>query len=59
MEHDPVCGVMIRPGLEAANVNYQGQTFHFCSVECRDLFRENPSHYAKLASSSKGEEAKA
>ncbi len=51
MERDPVCGVTIRPGLEAANVNYHGHTYHFCSVECRDLFRENPKQYAEHAAS--------
>jgi YHS domain-containing protein len=55
MERDPVCGTSIRPGLEAANVNYQGQTYHFCSVECRDMFRENPARYVKDASSTKPE----
>ena len=52
MERDPVCGVEIRPGFEAANINYQGQTYHFCSVECRDLFREKPSQYVSKAASS-------
>ena len=45
MERDPVCGLEIRPGLEGANANYHGQTFHFCSVECRDRFLREPSPY--------------
>jgi Cu+-exporting ATPase len=44
-ERDPVCGMELRPGLEEANTNYQGQTYHFCSVECRDLFLKDPSAY--------------
>jgi Cu+-exporting ATPase len=51
MERDPVCGITIKPGLEAANLNYQGQTYHFCSVECRDLFRESPAQYVDKATS--------
>ena len=47
MERDPVCGMTIRPGQEAANFNYQGQTYHFCSNECLDLFRKNPNQYIK------------
>ena len=47
MERDPVCGTTIRPGLEAANLTYQGHTYHFCSVECRDLFRANPAQYVE------------
>jgi Cu+-exporting ATPase len=49
MERDPVCGVAIRPGLEAASMTYQGKTFHFCSAECRDIFREKPTFYANKA----------
>ncbi|HLZ07770.1 MAG TPA: YHS domain-containing protein [Chloroflexota bacterium] len=51
MERDPVCGVTIRPGFEAASITYQGQTYHFCSVECRDLFREKPTQYLDQATS--------
>src|SRR5690242_6676694 len=42
-ETDPVCGAVMRPGQEAANVNYQGHTYHFCSDECRKLFLSDPN----------------
>jgi Cu+-exporting ATPase len=45
MERDPVCGMVIRPGFEAASITYREHTYHFCSVECRDLFREKPTQY--------------
>lgn len=44
-ETDPVCGAVMRPGQEAANVNYQGHTYHFCSDECRKLFLARPNDY--------------
>jgi YHS domain-containing protein len=46
-EPDPVCGTAIKPGLEAANVTYQGHTYHFCSAECRALFLEAPARYIR------------
>lgn len=46
MERDPVCGMSMRPGQEGANTNYQGQTYHFCSAECRDEFLKHPDRYA-------------
>jgi YHS domain-containing protein len=53
-ERDPVCGTPIKPGQEAANVTYQGQTYHFCSAECRATFLEAPSKYAKSSVSATG-----
>ncbi len=46
-ERDPVCGMQLKPGQEEANVTYQGETYHFCSVECRELFLKDPTHYIK------------
>jgi Cu+-exporting ATPase len=57
LERDPVCGVTIRPGFEAASITYQGQIYHFCSVECRDLFREKPTDYIGKASTSASQES--
>jgi YHS domain-containing protein len=46
MERDPVCGTTIRPGMEVASVNLHGNTYHFCSQECRDEFMKNPTQYS-------------
>ena len=46
---DPVCGTELMPGQEEAEMQYQGQTYHFCSRECRDLFAKNPAEYLKSA----------
>lgn len=55
MERDPVCGMTLRPGQEAANANYQGKTYHFCSAECRDEFLKNPAKYLGPESTARGQ----
>ena len=45
MERDPVCGTELRPGQEGADCRYQDRAYHFCSVECRQLFEQNPKEY--------------
>ena len=49
MDRDPVCGMEMRPGQEAASITYQGQTFHFCSTECCKMFEARPKDYIKEA----------
>ena len=44
-ERDPVCGVILTPGHEAANVTYQDKTYHFCSTECREIFIGRPAQF--------------
>jgi P-type Cu+ transporter len=46
---DPVCGMDINPLNAAATTAYQGQTFYFCSVECRHRFDQTPERYVKAA----------
>ena len=43
---DPVCGLMVEknPELSAA---YKGQTYYFCSIRDRDVFKKNPDKYVK------------
>jgi Cu+-exporting ATPase len=49
MERDPVCGTELQPGQEEASLNYQGRGYHFCSVECRQTFEQDPTQYAGQA----------
>ncbi len=44
---DLVCGAEIEQERSAAKDDYKGKTYHFCSEECRDSFRQNPSNYIK------------
>ncbi len=43
---DPVCGRWVVSGdSEGGNGTYEGETFDFCSSECRDAFEANPRRY--------------
>lgn len=42
---DPVCGMEIEPMNAAAQTTYQGNTYYFCSQECKDNFDKNPQKY--------------
>jgi YHS domain-containing protein len=46
MRFDPVCGAEVeaQPGLQ---VGYAGETYNFCSDECRDKFEANPARWVK------------
>ncbi len=40
MEKDPVCGAMIDEKKSRISYYFQGDTYHFCSSECREKFAE-------------------
>jgi Cu+-exporting ATPase len=42
---DPVCRGEISVDDAAAEETYAGQTYYFCSSECAEAFRTNPSDY--------------
>lgn len=42
---DPVCGMEVNPSSAAASSECGGQTFYFCSVECKQKFDRNPQQY--------------
>ena len=39
MQKDPVCGTYVDPG-EAVKMKTQGNTYFFCSEECREKFEK-------------------
>lgn len=43
---DVVCGMTVEPGRFA--FDYQGQTYAFCSAQCRERFAANPHLYVGL-----------
>jgi YHS domain-containing protein len=49
MVKDPVCGMEINPEQAAARSDYQGQTYYFCSADCKRTFDANPQQYAAQA----------
>ena len=42
---DPVCGMQIEDSQAPAQSSYEGQTYYFCSEECREKFDANPKDY--------------
>ena len=42
---DPVCRMKISPADAVASIEHEGTTYHFCSQDCADSFRESPADY--------------
>ncbi|MCD4687892.1 MAG: heavy metal translocating P-type ATPase [Desulfuromonadaceae bacterium] len=42
---DPVCGMDVIPGKSAGQMEYKGQTFHFCSEHCLKKFKQHPQEF--------------
>ena len=42
---DPVCGMEIDPKAAAGKSEYQGQTYYFCSPDCKKAFDKGPEKY--------------
>jgi P-type Cu+ transporter len=55
MVKDPVCGMSVDPKTAAGTSVYQGQTYYFCSTDCKAEFDKNPQKFtAKAAPASTG-----
>lgn len=44
---DPVCGMVIEAPSEHT-AKYEGVTYHFCSLACKDTFEAAPKAYTKI-----------
>jgi YHS domain-containing protein len=42
---DPVCGATVDEGDVSLKTEYAGQTYYFCSPECRRNFELDPAFY--------------
>lgn len=42
---DPVCGMKVDPSKTQYKSDYQGQQYTFCSQQCLNKFKQNPSQY--------------
>ncbi len=49
MARDPVCGMEVDPQSAAARAPYNGVTFYFCSLGCKEQFERTPAVYAQRA----------
>ena len=51
---DPVCCMQFDSSQAAAQTIYQGQTFFFCSEDCRRTFEENPKEFVGQSAQAQG-----
>lgn len=42
---DPVCGMSVDTRAGKPSFDYEGKTYHFCGVRCREKFSTDPEHY--------------
>lgn len=42
---DPVCGMDVTYESAQARSEYNGQTYYFCSLDCKEQFDRNPEAY--------------
>jgi YHS domain-containing protein len=45
MTKDPVCGMDVEIARAAASSDYEGKTFYFCSLQCKEDFERQPDAY--------------
>lgn len=43
---DPVCGMTVEAGKQAATADHAGKTYYFCSASCASKFKANPSQFS-------------
>lgn len=55
---DPVCGMDVEPGHEAARFDHGGKTYLFCNPGCKDEFAKNPSACLKAEQTGPAESKK-
>jgi len=42
---DPVCSMEVTYETAQARSEYDGQTYYFCSLDCKETFDKNPEQY--------------
>lgn len=42
---DPVCGMEVSYETAQARSEYDGRTYYFCSMSCKEEFDQNPEKY--------------
>jgi P-type Cu+ transporter len=44
---DPVCNMKVESEKASDQSKHKGQTYYFCSSECKQAFDKSPDRYAK------------
>jgi YHS domain-containing protein len=42
---DPVCGMTVKKSEAKATYDYEGKTYYFCAVGCKEAFIQSPEKY--------------
>jgi Cu+-exporting ATPase len=42
---DPICGMDVTYETAQARTEYNGDTYYFCSLECKETFDQDPEKY--------------
>src|SRR6266511_498183 len=54
LARDPVCGMTVNPAAAAAEVEYEGTRYYFCSSGCAAKFRADPARYVTVRAADPG-----
>jgi YHS domain-containing protein len=46
MAKDPICGMTVKED-KGLKLDYQGQTYYFCAVGCKEKFAQNPEEFLR------------
>ena len=47
MAQDPVCQMTVDEDKAVATSEYNGKTYYFCAVGCKESFEKEPEKYVK------------
>ncbi|MBD3234990.1 MAG: YHS domain-containing protein [candidate division Zixibacteria bacterium] len=57
VHHDIVCGMDVEITEETPRMEYEGETYYFCSEYCKEQFEEDPEKYAEEMEKMHGEDS--
>lgn len=49
MARDAVCGAEVNVQFHTPKKLFRGVVYHFCSLDCRDKFANEPERYLRVA----------
>jgi len=44
---DPVCGTVLDEKEAKFRINFEGETYYFCSASCKKKFKRHPRKFVK------------
>jgi len=44
---DPVCGTVLDEKTAKFRINFEGETYYFCSASCKKKFKRHPKKFVK------------